>query len=158
MVTKDRGRGGAWAALIACAGLLLSGPAGAKAFKGMEPGKTSKRQVIDKFGAPSREFSKGGKLSDGIRYDGDETIEGTLEANFYFDKHGLLFRIDVTPARELTKAQVIKVYGPGYQEGTARQGLRYVNYPKAGLLIFFEQDADRVKVFLFTEAKTGKGG
>ena len=144
--------------LLICATLVLPCQARAKVFKGMQPGKTTKQQVIDKFGVPSREFSKGGKLSDGIRYDGDETIEGTLEANFYFGKRGVLFRIDVTPARELNKAQVTKVYGRDFQEGTARQGLRYVNYPKDGLLIFFEPDADRVKVFLFTEAKTGKGG
>lgn len=158
MVTLARDRIGVLGLVLVCAVVAIPLTARGKAFKGMRPGKTTKQQVIDKFGVPSREFSKGGKLSDGIRYDGDETIDGTLEANFYFDKHGVLFRIDVSPARELTKAQVVKVYGKDYQEGTARQGLRYVNYPDAGLLIFFEPDVDRVKLFLFTEAKAGKGG
>ena len=124
MVTRRHGLFGVLGLLVLCAGLVAPGTAWAKAFKGMAPGKTTKQKVIDKFGVPSREFSKGGKLSDGIRYDGDETIEGTLEANFYFDKRGVLFRIDVIPARELNRAQVIKVYGKDHQEGTARNGRR----------------------------------
>ncbi len=141
-----------------CGGLLLAaGAATAKPWKGAVPGETSRSRIIDKFGAPSREISKGGKLSDGLRYEGDQAIEGALQADFYFDKDRKLWRIDVIPARELNREQIIRVYGEDYREGSLENGLRYLQYAASGLTVFFEKEADRVKVFLFTAADTGQG-
>lgn len=137
--------------LILALGLGCSAQAAAKGFKGALPGKTTRAQVIDKFGDPSREITKGGKLSDGLAYEGEEAISGSLVTNFFFDKHGILFRIDVYPARELTRAQVIRVYGPGFRAGATGQGDKYIQYPADGLIVFFEKDADRARVFLFSE-------
>lgn len=130
--------------------LTVSWPAVAKEWKGMHPGKTTKSQVLDKFGAPTKEFSKGGKLSDGVRYEGDEAIEGALQADFFFDINEKLFRMDIVPARELTRKQVARVYGKDYLEGTTKKGLKYIRYGKKGLTVFFEQDSNKVMIFLFT--------
>ncbi len=134
--------------------LSISLPVLAKEWKGMEPGKTSKSEVIDKFGAPTKEFSKGGKLSDGIRYEGEDAIEGALQADFFFDMNEKLYRIDVIPARELTRKQVVRVYGKDYMEGTTKKGLKYIRYTKKGLTIFFE--SEKVMIFLFTKDTSGR--
>ncbi len=139
--------------------LLMStatGKAVAKQWKGMIPGTTTKSQVIDKFGAPTKEFSKGGKLSDGIRYEGEEAIEGALQADFFFDIDEKLFRMDIIPARELTRAQVVGVYGKQYLEGTTKKGLKYIKYTDKGLTIFFEPDSDKVMIFLFTRGTSSQ--
>jgi hypothetical protein len=130
--------------------MFAASSAWAKPWKGMVPGKTTREKVIDKFGDPSQEFSKGGKLSDGLKYEDEEAIEGSLETNFYFDRHGLLFRIDVYPARQLSRAQIERVYGKDHRQGKTSRGTTYLRYDGKGLTIFFEQDADRVRVFTFT--------
>ncbi len=156
MLARTKKVGSAWCVCFFCLALAMPTASMAKSFKGMTPGKTTREKVIDKFGDPTKEFSKGGKLSDGINYQGDEAIAGTLEANFYFDKHGVLFRIDVYPARELTRAQVIKVYGEDFTRGTTPKGAGYFQYAKKGLTVFFDKDADRVRVFMFTESASNK--
>jgi hypothetical protein len=133
--------------------LGLAGQVSARGFKGAQPGLTTREQVIDKFGAPSREVSKGGKLSDGLVYEQDEAIAGALVVNFFFDKHKVLFRIDVYPARELNRAQVIQVYGKDFRDGTTPAGDAFIQYVQDGLTVFFERSADRARVFLFTEPK-----
>lgn len=156
MVMEKRAarRVGVW--LCGCL-LLAAGAAAAKPWKAAVPGETSRSRIIDKFGAPTREISKGGKLSDGLRYEDEQAIEGALQADFYFDKDRKLWRIDVIPARELSREQVIRVYGKDYREGTIDSGLRYLQYKASGLTVFFEKEADRAKVFLFTAADTGPG-
>jgi hypothetical protein len=130
----------------------------AKDWKGVTPGKTSREQVLEKFGKPTKEFSRGGRLSDGVNYKGDQAIEGSLEANFFFNKHGVLFRIDVFPAREITRAQVVRIFGKDYVERVTRTEHTLFNYFKVGMVVFFEKDADIVLTFVFTEAPTGRKG
>ncbi len=148
-----------WVLLIAGVLLWVPSQSQAKSWKGVTPGKTTRKQVIEKFGEPSKEFSRGGKLSDGINYKGDEAIEGALETNFFFNKHGISFRIDVFPAREITRAQVKRIFGKNYVERVTRSEHIFFNYTKVGMLVFFEKDANLVLTFVFTEPETGsKGG
>lgn len=145
--------------LLVFAYLCLPSTGQAKAWKGVTPGKTTRKQVVDKFGEPTKEFSRGGKLSDGINYKGDEAIEGALEANFFFNKHDILFRIDVFPTRKISRAQVINIFGKKYVERVTRSEHTFFNYTKVGMLVFFEKEADLVLTFVFTEpAKGSRGG
>ena len=143
-----------------CLGLLLvvAGLADAKEWKGAVPGKTSRDEVIGKFGEPTREFSKGGKLSDGLNYQGDAAIEGSLETNFYFDKHGVLFRIDVFPVREITRAQVERIFGKEYVERVTKKGNTFFNYAREGMVVFFEKEHDRVASFMFVTPPSASRG
>ncbi|HOX46635.1 MAG TPA: hypothetical protein PK668_23750 [Myxococcota bacterium] len=135
--------------------LAQSPPARAKAWKGMEPGKTTKEQVIDKFGAPTKAFTQGGELSDGLSFQGDQAIAGTTEANFFFDKAEVLFRIDVYPEREVSAAQVRKIYGPDCEQKRLAGGLSVLVYPKAGLSVFFNPDG-KAHIFQFTPEPKAK--
>jgi hypothetical protein len=135
--------------------LLVSSSVMAKPWKGCVPGKTSRSQVLRKFGKPTKEFSKGGKLSDGVNYQGDAAIEGSLETNFYFNKKGILFRIDVFPSKEITKADIIRVYGKSYAERRTEKGFVFFNYWREGMVIFFGQDSEKVHSVMFIEPTSG---
>ncbi|MBW1809676.1 MAG: hypothetical protein JRJ87_15885 [Deltaproteobacteria bacterium] len=145
--------------LVAALLLLLAFSVSAKGWKGMVPGKANRKQVIEKFGEPSKEFSKGGKLSNALNYQGDEAIEGALEVNMFFDKHDVLFRIDVFPSREVNLEQVKRIFGKDYLERITKKGFTFFNYWRVGMVVFFEKDEDVVHSFMFTEPQTGsKGG
>lgn len=136
--------------------LLLAVPAAttrAKQWKGAIPGRTTRQQVIDKFGPPFKEFSKGGKLSNGLSYQGDQAIEGALEADFYFDKSDVLFRIDVFPARRITIDQVKRIFGKRYLERVSGKGYKYFVFPEPGMVVFFEKDGKLVRSFTFIEGQ-----
>jgi hypothetical protein len=147
----------AWMVFLMMFGVmfLLSSSVLAKPWKGTVPGKTSRAQVVRKFGKPTKEFSKGGNLSDGINYQGDAAIEGSLETNFYFDKKGILFRIDVFPSKTITKADIIRVYGKGYVERVTDKGFVFFNYWREGMVIFFGKDSEKVHSVMFIEPTTG---
>jgi hypothetical protein len=126
-------------------GLVLS----AKDWKGAVPGKTSKKEVLTLFGKATREFSKGGSLSDGLSFKGKQAIEGASEADFFFDKHSVLSRIDVFPAREVTQAEIIDIFGKKYGERVTKSGNVYFDYRHEGMVVFFQKDSTKVLSFTF---------
>ncbi|MBN2493879.1 MAG: hypothetical protein JXR96_04740 [Deltaproteobacteria bacterium] len=134
-------------ALLAC---LWPAELAAKSWKGLTPGVTTRTQVINKYGEPSKSFSKGGKLSDGLNYQGEEAIEGALETNFYFDKHEVLFRIDIFPAREINAKDVERIFGADYTKKQTKRGHIFFHYAKDGMIVFFSKDSDKVHSFIYT--------
>lgn len=126
------------------------GSSSARSWKGMVPGKTTRQQVIDKFGEANRSFSKGGELSDGLSYQGKQAIPGAVEADFFFDKNGVLFRIDVFPARRLAKSDILRVYGDKYTERVTPRGHTYFDYIQEGLVVFFHKDTGEVTTLTYT--------
>jgi hypothetical protein len=149
------GRAAAIPVVFSLVFLLAVSGAAAKEWKGAVPGKTTRAKVIEKFGEPYKEFSKGGKLSNALNYQGDQAIEGALEVNFYFDKHDVLFRIDVFPTREITREQVTRIFGKDFHEQVTKKGHKIFNYLDVGMVIFFEKEKDQVHSFMFTTPKTG---
>lgn len=124
----------------------------AKEWKGAVPGETKRAEVLEKFGKPSREFSKGGKLSDGLNYKNEQRVKGTKECNFYFDKHGVLFRIDVFPAQDIDRKKIVETYGKDYQERVTPGGNPYLLYVQDGLTVFFDKEGQKVLTVMFTAA------
>jgi hypothetical protein len=145
--------GGAWLGAILI--LLAAADVRAKAWKSCEPGKTTRNQVIEKYGEPAKAFSKGGKLSDGLSYQGKQAIEGALEADFFFDKHGVLFRIDVFPSQDIDKKQILEIYGKAYAERVTKTGHVYFDYTRAGMVVFFQKESEKVQSFVFTVPVAG---
>lgn len=127
-----------------------------KAWKGAEPGVFTKVAVIKKFGKPTRDFTKGGKLSNGINYKGKQAIEGAREANFFFDANQVLFRIDVFPSRMISREDIVRIFGDKYVERTAKSGHTVYIYIHEGMMVTFDKDKDTVASFRFTEAMQGK--
>jgi len=141
----------AWVLVAALGVCLAGGISGAKGWKGALPGVTTRKQVVEKFGKPFKDFSRGGKLSNALSYQGDQTIEGSLEADFYFDKNDVLFRVDVFPAREVTVKQIKRIFGKKYIERVTKKGFTFFDYNQLGMVVFFDKDDGFVKSFMFTE-------
>lgn len=139
-----------WIIALGCLGLVGVVPAvQAKEWKGAVPGKTTRGEVLKLFGQPTRLYSKGGKLSDGVTYQGSQAIEGAQEANFYFDKNSSLFRIDVFPKRAISHEDVLRIFGPDFRERVTKEGNPCLDYFREGMVVFFDKDQP-TKVVSFT--------
>jgi hypothetical protein len=130
----------------------------AKAWQGAEPGQTTREQLFRLFGPPTRVFSKGGQLSEGITYQKEQAIQGAREANFYFDKNGILSRIDVFPSKDISPEEIVSVFGKNYTERITKTGNSYYNYAKDGMVVFFDKDNTKVLSFLFTKPSDSTDG
>lgn len=136
-------------ALGSAAEVAADEPAGQVSFKGIGPGKTRRTEVISRFGKPSKAVSRGGPLVDGISYRGEQAIEGTREACFFFDKQGVVIQIEAFPLKQLARADVVKVYGEAFEEGRTSKGVLYLRYAALGLVAYFEPETDLVRAFVF---------
>lgn len=122
-----------------------------RGWMGFVPGKSSRSDVLAKLGNPSREFSGGGKLSDGLNYKDKQRISGTKESNFYFDKNGTLFRIDVFPALAINRRKIEEIFGSGYQQRMTPKGYSFLLYSDRSIAIFFDKDETQVLTVSFTK-------
>ena len=137
---------------------------------GIEPGSTTKDEIIKKYGEPSKILvGKDGK--EVIGYFGakapknDKGVTLAQQAQFRVDpKTGVVERIDIFPATALSKAEVIKKYGQECPEGILPEQSCYVKkvtedlrayffYPRAGVAVFFKPDGDTVHTLVFTALK-----
>jgi hypothetical protein len=150
---SDRRKIRGWVAGLAwMLSLAFCATLAAKEWKGATPGETKRPAVLEKFGKPTREFSGGGKLSDGLNYKNQQRIKGSKEANFYFDKNGVLFRIDVFPAQDIDRKKIEETYGKGFQERVTPKGFPFFLYEKDGLAVFFDKDGQKVLSVSFSAA------
>ena len=143
--------------------LVLCAVAWAKPWNGIEPGTTTRADVVKKFGEPSKVTVVGGH--DVLTYLKEKAIKGTVQSQFRVEKEsGIVDRIDVFPALELIIDQeaIEKSYGAkcatGEQDGcylkrTQDKKPPYFLYPRLGLAIFFRDDGKIVQSFAFLPAK-----
>lgn len=135
----------------------------AKPWNGVTPGKSKKVDVIEKFGTPSKQVNAGGR--EVFAYLKDKAIKGTVQAQFKIDPGtGLVERIDVFPAVEITRNDIVDSYGPecgGKEPADAppcflkrTDGKRvYYLYNRLGLAIFFKEDSQQVMSMAFLPQK-----
>ncbi len=144
--------------------LLLPALAHARAWNGVEPGVTSKDEVVKRFGAPSKTLSVEGHQV--LAYTGTAAIKGTAEAQFRVDSAtGLVERIDVFPGPVVDRETVESSYGPPcpvagppagncFQKKLTEDFRTYYFYPRLGLAVFFEEEGDKVRSFVFQSVKS----
>jgi hypothetical protein len=145
--------------------LLLPAVAQARAWNGIEPGVSSRDEVLKRFGPPTKTLSVDGHQV--LAYTGASAIKGTAQAQFRVDPQtGLVERIDVFPGPTVDRETVESSYGPpcpasgGAASGTCFQRKlteefrTYYFYPHLGLAVFFEEDGDRVQSFVFQPVKS----
>ncbi len=129
--------------------LALASPVQAKSWMGTTPGITTRTQVINNFGKATKVFSKGGKLSDGLNYQGDEAIKGALGTNFYFDKYEVLSHIDVFPAKEISFKEILNIFGKDFKKMQTKKGHILLHYAVDGMVVFFDKSGNKVHSFKF---------
>jgi hypothetical protein len=123
----------------------------AKPWQGIEPGVSTRDDIIEKFGKPTKTVTGDGQ--EVLAYQKGNQITGTKQAQFKVDsKTGVVQRIDVFPEPKLVLKQIEKKYGPEcgakgsdtkekpcYLKRVEPQRM-YVVYGKLGLAVFFSDD------------------
>jgi len=152
---------GRWLSLCVavCANAAL-----AKPWNGIDPGVSTRAEVVKKFGEPSKTLEVEGK--EVLGYLGPNAIRGTQQAQFRVDPATqLIERIDVFPAPVIDKDTIENTYGricpttgpqPAgncYVKKLTEDFKTYFQYVKLGLAIFFNDDAKTVQSFIFTQGK-----
>lgn len=139
--------------------LLCAQAAFAKPWNGIEPGVSTKADVVQKFGPPSKAVAQNGK--DVLAYMGPKAIRGTSQAQFKFDpKTEVVQRIDVFPKATIEKAAIESTYGEEcpatspptttcYQKRVTKDYKVYFVYPRLGLAVFFKEDGKTVDSLIF---------
>lgn len=145
--------------------LLLPALAQARAWNGVEPGVSSKDDVVKRFGPPSKTLTVDGHQV--LAYTGPSAIKGTAEAQFRVDPTtGLVERIDVFPGPVVDRETVESSYGPPcpasgppasgncFQKKLTEDFRTYYFYARQGLAVFFDEEGDKVKSFVFQPVKS----
>jgi hypothetical protein len=141
-------------------GLFLASPSLAKSWNGVEPGVTSRDELLKRFGEPSKTVTLDGK--EVIAFLGQKAIKGTTQTQFRVDpKTGKVDRIDVFPGPVIEKDTVENNYGPAcpakgqapatpcYIKRLTDDFRTYFLYPRLGLAVFFNEDGTTVQSFSF---------
>jgi hypothetical protein len=143
--------------------ILVSATAQAKPWQGITPGKSKKADVIEKFGAPTKQVNSGGR--EVYAYLKEKAIQGTVQAQFKVEPgSGVVDRIDVFPAVEVSRKEVVEQYGTECPEKPKADaptcflkrtdGKRvYYLYNQLGLAVFFKEDSDVVQSMTFLPEK-----
>lgn len=151
--------------LVTLCVVLAAASAFAKPWNGITPGKSKKADVVEKFGQPSKLVNAGGR--EVYAYLKEKAIKGTVQAQFKVDPAtGVVDRIDVFPAVEVNRTDVVDSYGkecpekpPSGPDAPAcflkrTDGRRvYYLYANLGLAIFFKEDSDQVQSMTFLPQK-----
>jgi hypothetical protein len=141
-------------------GLLVPAVTHARAWNGIEPGVTTRDEVVKKFGPPTKTLSVEGHQV--LAYTGTSAIKGTSQAQFRVDPtSGLVERIDVFPGPVVDRETVESSYGPPcptsgapapgncFQKRLTEDFRTYYFYPRLGLAVFFDEEGDKVQSFVF---------
>src|SRR5512139_2974316 len=97
--------------LLALAAMALPIAAPAKSWQGIQPGQSTRADVIARFGDPSTHGKLGERLA--LVYKGDQALSGTRQAQFFLRDDGLVLEITVFPATSLDRDSVEGTYGKG---------------------------------------------
>ena len=145
--------------LLGC--LLWSAVAGAKPWKGIDPGTSVRADVLKKFGEPSKVTLVGGHTV--LTYLKEKAIKGTVQSQFRLEgESGLVDRIDVFPEPIIDQTAIENSYGPMCPLGqnddcyllrTQDNKAPYFLYQRLGLAIFFRDDKKTVESLAFLPVK-----
>jgi len=146
--------------------LLLSAPSWARPWNGIDPGQSTREDVVKKFGEPSKAVIKDGK--EVLGYLQKQAIKGTKQAQFRVDVASQkVERIDVFPGAVIDKETIENTYGaacapgpesavPCYLKKVTATPQTYFLYGKLGLTVFFNDDLKTVHSFVFQAPKLAK--
>jgi hypothetical protein len=140
--------------------LVIPGVVQAKPWKGIVPEKSTRAEVVKKYGDPSKTLKRG--ENEMLSYSGDEALPGSRETEFVVNPAGTVEQIAVFPAGPVERATVEEMYGtdcvlapagkPCFIRKLNEDDLRtYFWYQRLGLVVFFEQDGHLVQSFLYVK-------
>ncbi|MBX7100468.1 MAG: hypothetical protein K1X89_22310 [Myxococcaceae bacterium] len=138
--------------------VLAVGPAAAREWHGLTPGVSTKANVLEQLGRPTKELAV--KDVPVLAYVGRQAPPGTTQVQVKLDgPDGKITRIDIFPLAELDAATIEATYGKRcpsdaeaagcYVKKLTSKGLTYNLYAAEGLAVFFNNAGTAVRTLSF---------
>jgi hypothetical protein len=134
--------------------LLLPVTVPAKAWQGVEPGKSTLDEVSTKFGEPTSRVKRGTRVV--LAYKGDQALPGTREAQFHCRADGVVEEITVFLTAPLDAESIEGTYGRPTSKTFTDTFQKVWQYPSKGVTVFFDRDG-AVQAISFGAGTAGKG-
>ena len=142
--------------------LLPALPSLAASWRKIEPGVSSRTEVLSLFGEPSQTLKPGDK--EVFVYRDGRRLKGTQQVKFRAERStGKVDRIDVFPTVEVDRAAVESTYGPAcpdnvpgprcYLPKLTEDNRIYFHYPTQGVGVFFRPNGRIVFAFAYILAE-----
>lgn len=142
--------------LVRLAFLLLAlapGLSSARTWKGIVPGTSTQKDVIDRFGEPTTKTKRPGRLV--LAYYGDQALEGTRQAQFHVDEKGVVHEITIFLTSQLDQDSIEGTYGKPPQRTFVEDTFQKVwVYPQTGVTVYFGKDGN-VEALTFSPGTRG---
>ena len=116
----------------------------ARDWKGLTPGASTRADVIEKLGQPTKEINKGGSLSRGIVYQSKQKVEGTRQVQIFLNEEDIVDVMHVWPQSDVSKEQIRKTYGENFEEKLTDSFKPYLVYKEQGLVVFLRENGKTV--------------
>jgi len=128
----------AFAAAATLAALLCPTAGLARAWQGIEPGRSKLEAVVTRFGEPTTRQARGQKSV--AAYKGDQALPGTREVQFACRADGVVEEIVVFLAAPLDAESVEGTYGKPQARTFVEATFQKVwLYPQKGVTVFFDK-------------------
>jgi hypothetical protein len=134
--------------------LLLPCSVPAKAWQGIDPGRSTVDEVGTRFGEATSRQKRGGKTV--VAYKGDQALPGTREAQFHCRADGVVEEITVFLTAPLDAESIEGTYGKPTKKTFTDTFQKVWQYPAAGVTVFFDKEGT-VQAISFTAGTAAKG-
>ena len=136
--------------------LLLPTLAEAKAWQGIEPGKSTGDEVVARFGEPTTRKQRGPRSV--IAYKADQALQGTKEVQFHCRADGVVEEITVFLAASLDAESVEGTFGKPQSKTFVEATFQKVwLYPAKGVTVYFDKESN-VDVIAYGVPQATKAG
>jgi hypothetical protein len=139
------------AALIVA--LLLPAVVPAKAWQGIEPGRSTSDEVTTRFNEPTSRVKRGNRLV--LAYKGEQALPGTREAQFHLRPDGVVEEITVFLTSPLDGESIEGTYGKPTSKTFTDTFQKVWQYPVKGVTVYFDREG-AVQAISFSAGTAGK--
>lgn len=137
-------------ALLVLAALAPS-LAHARPWQGIQPGASTQREVVERFGEPATRAKRGARTV--LAYHGERAPAGTRQAQFHLDGAEVVQEITVFLTAQLDAETVEGTYGKPPKRTFVEETFQKVwLYPGAGVAVYFGKDGN-VEAITFSAGK-----
>jgi hypothetical protein len=133
--------------------LILPVVVPAKAWQGIEPGKSTVDEVGTRFGEPTSRVKRGSRQV--LAYKGDQALPGTKEAQFHCRADGVVEEITVFLAAPLDGESIEGTYGKPTTRTFTDSFQKVWQYPQKGVAVYFDREG-AVQAITFSPGVAGK--
>jgi outer membrane protein assembly factor BamE (lipoprotein component of BamABCDE complex) len=134
--------------------LLLPALAEAKAWQGIEPGKSTAEEVVARFGEPTTRKQRGARSV--VAYKAEQALPGTKEVQFHCRTDGVVEEITVFLSASLDADSVEGTFGKPQSKTFVEATFQKVwLYPAKGVTVYFDKESN-VDVISYTVPATSK--